>query len=57
MVTIETVLWMSFLLGMSVMVGDKIVTPLVEQAASQATLNAESLVLIEQALAVCEVQP
>ncbi len=53
MITIEYMLWLSFLVGTASMVGSKIVTPLIDQAQRQATLNADSLALIEQALLVC----
>ncbi len=55
MVTVEATLWMSFLVGMSIMVGQQVVTPLVANAQHQAQLNADSLVLIDRALSTCAV--
>lgn len=55
MVTVEATLWMSFLVGMSIMVGQQVVTPLVANAQHQAELNQESLVIIDRALATCAV--
>lgn len=52
-VTVEMVLWMAFLVPAAMMLGEKVVSPLIENAANQAELNQESLVIIERALATC----
>jgi len=53
MVTVESVLWMTFLLGLSIMVGEKVVDPLVVNAHQQAQLNEQSVQLIHDAMAAC----
>lgn len=55
MVTVEATLWMTFLIGLSILVGQQVVTPLVANAQQQAQLNADSLVLIDRALSSCAV--
>lgn len=57
MVTVEATLWMTFLVGMSILVGQQVVTPLVANAQHQAQLNADSLALIDRAMTTCAVQP
>jgi Flp pilus assembly pilin Flp len=52
-ISVEAVIWMSGLVGIGTMVGQKIVQPLIDNAQAQAALNADSLALIQQALAVC----
>ena len=52
-ITVEAVIWISGLVGLGTMVGQKIVAPLIEQAHAQAVLNQESLDLINSAMAVC----
>lgn len=52
-VTVEMVLWMAFLVPSAMLMGEKVVSPLIENAAYQAELNQESLVIIERALATC----
>jgi hypothetical protein len=56
MVTVESVLWLTFLVMASVMVGQIVVSPLVENALIQAQLNQASVAIIEQALAVCPME-
>ena len=56
-VTVEMVLWMAFLVPAASAFGSQVVSPLIENAAHQAELNQESLVIIEQALATCAVTP
>lgn len=55
-VTVEMVLWMAFLVPSAVLLGEKVVSPLIENAAHQAELNQESLVIIERALATCSAE-
>ncbi len=55
--TIELVLWMSFLIPAAIALGQQIVVPLIENAHKQAALNADSLAIIETALATCGAQP
>lgn len=52
-VSVEMVLWMSFLIPAATMLGQQVVTPLIQNAQAQAALNEDSLRLIEQALATC----
>lgn len=52
-VTVEMVLWMAFLIPAASALGQQVVTPLIQNAAHQAELNQESLVIIERALATC----
>lgn len=52
-VTVEMVLWLAFLVPSAMLMGEKVVTPLIENAAYQAELNQESLVIIERAMAAC----
>ncbi|MCU0825884.1 MAG: hypothetical protein MUE52_00390 [Tabrizicola sp.] len=56
MVSIESVLWLTFLVAASVMVGQTVVSPLVANAQTQAQLNLQSVAIIEQALAVCPME-
>lgn len=55
-VTVEMVLWMAFLVPAATTLGQQVVTPLIQNAAHQAELNQESLVIIERALATCTVE-
>lgn len=57
LVTVEAVLWMSFLFGMAAMVGQTIVGPLVTNANAQAQMNSASVQIIQDALATCQVSP
>lgn len=52
-ITVEAVIWISGLVGLGTMVGQKIVAPPIEQAHAQAALNQQSLDLINAAMAVC----
>lgn len=52
-VSVEMVLWMSFLIPAATMLGQQVVTPLIQNAAHQAELNRDSVAIIERALAVC----
>lgn len=56
MVSIESVLWLTFLVAASVMVGQTVVSPLVANAQTQAQLNLQSVAIIEQARAVCPME-
>lgn len=52
-VSVEMVLWMSFLIPAATVFGQQVVTPLIENAQAQAALNEDSLRLIQQAMSVC----
>lgn len=52
-VSVEMVLWMSFLIPAATVFGQQVVTPLIQNAAHQAELNRDSVAIIERALAVC----
>lgn len=52
-VSVEAVIWISGLVGMGTMIGQKVVEPLVAQAHAQAALNQQSLDLINAAMSVC----
>lgn len=56
MVSIESVLWLTFLVVTSVMVGQTVVSPLIANAQQQAELNLQSVAIIEQALATCAIE-
>ena len=52
-VSVEAVIWISGLVGMGTIIGQKVVEPLVAQAHAQAALNADSIAIIERALSTC----
>jgi hypothetical protein len=52
-VSVEIVIWMAFLVPASIMVGDKIVGPLIANAVQQAALNEASLAIIQSAMLLC----
>ena len=56
-VTVEMVLWITFLIPTAIMLGETVVGPLIANAQQQAALNADGLAVIEQALAICGGQP
>ncbi len=52
-ITVEAIIWITGLVGLGTMIGQKIVAPLIEQAHAQAALNQQSLDLINAAMAAC----
>lgn len=52
-VTVDWVLAFAATVGMATVFGDKVVVPLIALGQQQAQLNAETVTLIEQAMAVC----